>query len=261
MTVAAAAAAAAAAAVGNTVSLSKCTASRPPSHSVVGNGRCGVDESVRSPTSLPIEGRLKVRSGRRPRLRIGIAAAVEERRAALRGTEAAGPTTSHLRRSTSTQIAVTTFHRSARTCIAVPSVLHCNSCDCHLSLPLLLFPPLFHLFLFSLSHTLRSSMASNVCYAYQQSGQCKFGANCRFSHGDEPTAMGAGGGGFGGGGFGGGGGYGAPRPRTSGTNALHTAIAEQGRGCVRRSCDEEETADGGRVCGCAASVIRCMNNL
>ena len=61
-------------------------------------------------------------------------------------------------------------------------------------------------------------MASNVCYAYQQSGQCKFGANCRFSHGDEPTAMGQGGGGFGGGGYGGG--YGAPR-RTAGNIAHH----------------------------------------
>ena len=74
--------------------------------------------------------------------------------------------------------------------------------------------------LISLSFT----MASNVCYSYQQSGQCKFGANCRFSHGDEPTAMGQGGGGYGGGGggggFGGGGGYGAPR-RTAGNTTHH----------------------------------------
>jgi len=85
-------------------------------------------------------------------------------------------------------------------------------------------------------------MASNVCYSYQQSGQCKFGANCRFSHGDEPTAMGQGGGGFGGGGYGGGGGgYGAPR-RTAG-NTTTTATTRQ------RQCVEGGSADGAREWG------------
>jgi len=57
-------------------------------------------------------------------------------------------------------------------------------------------------------------MASNVCYSFQSSGSCKFGSQCRYSHGEDGGAQQGGSGGFS---SGGGGGYrSAPRSGPAG---------------------------------------------
>ena len=75
---------------------------------------------------------------------------------------------------------------------------------------------------------------SAPCYSFQETGNCKFGAQCRFSHGDDQQRQLGGGGGYGGG-YGGqrsyGGGFGGGRSAGPCYEFRETGACKYGDNC------------------------------
>ena len=75
------------------------------------------------------------------------------------------------------------------------------------------------------------------CYSFQESGNCKFGAQCRFSHGDDQQRQqgggfgGGGGGGYGNRSYGGGGGFGGGRSAGPCYEFRETGACKYGDNC------------------------------